>query len=224
MLLVASCPGGNLSNFVTHYGKGNTALSVSITASSSVIALFALPFNFAWTMAVNPVTATWLRDLQVDSSDLWRSVVVMLAIPMALGIYTARRFPALAQRLCKPMGNIALVALLAFIVLGLFKERQLLTLGILPTLGLVVLHNLVGLALGWISATILKVSVPDRRAITIEAGMQNSALALGIIAVTFQSNLGMVVIASLWGIWHIVSGLALALLWRRADAAAQPSR
>jgi BASS family bile acid:Na+ symporter len=113
-----------------------------------------------------------------------------------------------------------LIALLAFIVLGLIKERQLLTLGLLPTLGIVVLHNASGLLFGYLTSVAMGVSVRDRRAVMIEGGMQNSGLALGIIAVQFNSDLGMVIIASLWGMWHIVSGLTCALWWRRVDARA----
>jgi len=87
----------------------------------------------------------------------------------------------------------------------------------LPTLGLVVMHNASGLLMGWITSGVMGLSTADRRAVTIEGGMQNAGLALGIIAVQFNADLGMVIIASLWGIWHIVSGMSLALLWRRLD-------
>jgi BASS family bile acid:Na+ symporter len=81
-----------------------------------------------------------------------------------------------------------------------------------------VLHNAAGLALGWAAARAFGVDERDRRAVMIEGGMQNAGLALGIIAVQFNADLGMVIIASLWGIWHIVSGLTLAFFWRRRDA------
>jgi bile acid:Na+ symporter, BASS family len=87
-----------------------------------------------------------------------------------------------------------------------------------PLLGIVILHNAAGLALGWAAAMAFRVSERDRRAVMIEGGMQNSGLALGIIAVQFQADLGMVIIASLWGIWHIVSGLTLVAIWRQLDA------
>jgi BASS family bile acid:Na+ symporter len=115
------------------------------------------------------------------------------------------------------MGNIALFALLAFVVLGLLRERQQLTLALLPTLGLVIAHNAFGLFTGWITSKAMRVPEVDKRAIMIEGGMQNSGLALGIIAVQFNSDLGMVIIASLWGIWHIVSGISCAFYWRRED-------
>jgi BASS family bile acid:Na+ symporter len=223
MILVASCPGGSLSNVITHFGRGNTALSVSVSAVASLIALVATPFNFAWMVAANPATAGWLRTLAIDPSGIWVSLLLLLAVPMALGLLFSHRLPTLTARIQKPLANFSLIALLAFIVLGLIKERQLLTLGLLPTLGVVVLHNASGLLFGYVTSVAMKVSERDRRAVMIEGGMQNSGLALGIIAIQFNSDLGMVVIASLWGIWHIVSGLACALWWRRKDARSAPA-
>lgn len=218
MILVACCPGGSLSNVVTHFGRGNTALSVSISAVAALIALLLTPLNFTWMVSTNPATAGWLRTLDIDASAIWWSLLALLAVPMVLGLAVTRRMPVLAERIRKPLANFSLLALLAFIVLGLVKERHLLTAQLLPQLMVVVLHNAAGLGLGWLAASAFRVAEPDRRAITIEGGMQNSGLALGIIAVQFHADLGMVIIASLWGIWHIVSGMSLATLWRRKDA------
>ena len=218
MILVAACPGGSLSNVITHFGHGNTALSVSISAVASVMALVLTPFNFTWMVASNPVTAGWLRELAIDPSGIWWSLLALLALPMALGLLCSRHLPALAQRIRKPLGTFSLLALLAFIALGLVRERALLNAQILLPLLIVVLHNAGGLLLGWLCALAFRVAERDRRAVMIEGGMQNSGLALGIIAVQFNADVGMVIIASLWGIWHIVSGLSLAFLWRRKDA------
>ena len=218
MILVAACPGGSLSNVITHFGRGNTALSVSISAVASVMALFLTPFNFTWMVSTNPVTAGWLRELSIDPSGIWWSLLALLAVPMALGLLCSHQLPGLTEKIRKPLGTFSLLALLAFIALGLLRERQLLTAQILPQLLIVALHNAGGLLLGWLCAIAFRVAERDRRAIMIEGGMQNSGLALGIIAVQFNADLGMVIIASLWGIWHIVSGLTLAILWRRKDA------
>ncbi len=217
MMLVACCPGGSLSNVVTHHGHGNTALSVSISAVAALMALVLTPFNFTWMVASNPATAAWLRQLDIDASAIWWSLLALLAVPMALGLLCSHRFPALTQRIQKPLGTFSLVALLAFIVLGLIKERQLLTAQLLPQLLVVVLHNAAGLLLGGLAAWAFRVAERDRRAIIIEGGMQNSGLALGIIAVQFNADLGMVIVASLWGMWHIVSGMSLASWWRFKD-------
>ena len=218
MILVAACPGGSLSNVVTHMGRGNTALSVSISAVASIIALFATPFNFSWMIATNPETASWLKELSIDSSGIYISLFLLLGVPLSLGLLASHRLPQLTDRIRKPLGHFSLIALLLFIVAGLIKERQLLTLGLLPTLLLVVLHNASGLFFGWATSKVMGVGEKDRRAVMIEGGMQNSGLALGIIAVQFNSDLGMVTLASLWGIWHIVSGMSLAYVWRRKDA------
>ena len=218
MILVACCPGGSLSNVVTHYGRGNTALSVSVSAVAAVMALFLTPFNFTWMVSSNPATAGWLKQLDIDASAIWWSLLALLAVPMVLGLFFNHRWPEWTARIRKPLGHFSLLALLAFIVLGLIKERQLLTAQILPQLLIVVLHNAAGLALGWAAAMAFRVAERDRRAIMIEGGMQNSGLALGIIAVQFNADLGMVIIASLWGMWHIVSGMTLATFWRKKDA------
>jgi BASS family bile acid:Na+ symporter len=203
---------------VTHHGRGNTALSVSISAVAAVMALLLTPLNFTWMVSTNPATAGWLKQLDIDASAIWWSLLALLAVPMALGLLFSHRLPALTARIQKPLANFSLVALLAFIVLGLVRERQLLNAQILPQLLIVVLHNAAGLALGWAAARAFRVDRRDQRAIMIEGGMQNSGLALGIIAVQFNADLGMVIIASLWGMWHIVSGMALATLWRTQDA------
>ncbi len=217
MILVAACPGGSLSNVVTHFGRGNTALSVSVSAVAAILALVLTPFNFAWMVANNPETAGWLKTLDIDASDIWISLALILALPMAVGLTVAHRFPTLTARITKPLANLSVGLLLLFIVLGLLRERQLLTLALLPTLALVVAHNASGLLFGYLTSHAFKLSAPDRRAVMIEGGMQNSGLALGIIAVQFNSDLGMVIVASLWGIWHIVSGMGCALWWRRVD-------
>jgi BASS family bile acid:Na+ symporter len=182
------------------------------------MALFLTPFNFTWMMASNPATASWMRQLSIDPSDIWWSLLALLAIPMAVGLALSHRWPDFTEKIRKPLGTFSLVALLAFIAAGLFSQRALLNVQILPQLAIVVLHNAAGLLLGYLCALAFRVAERDRRAIMIEGGMQNSGLALGIIAVQFDADLGMVIIASLWGIWHIVSGLALGVLWRNKDA------
>lgn len=223
MILVACCPGGSLSNVITHLGRGHTALSVSISAVAALVALVLTPLNFSWMIASNPVTAGWLQTLAIDPTGIWWSLLALLALPMAAGLLLHRHRPALAARLRPPLGRFSLIALLAFIVLGVVRERHLLTTQILPQLAVVVLHNAAGLLLGWLAATAFRVAERDRRAIVIEGGMQNSGLALGIIAVQFNADLGMVIVASLWGLWHIASGLALVAWWRHRDRRSAPA-
>ena len=217
MMLVAACPGGALSNVITAFGRGNLALSLSISAVSSVLALFLTPLNFTLMIAANPATAAWARSISVNPFDLVLSLVLLLAVPMSAAMLTSRYAPGVVARIRKPLARVAGVALGLFIVIAVAAQWKLFVIELGRTLPIVILHNGLGLALGWLAALAAKLAVADRRAVIIEGGMQNSGLALGIIAAQFGSDLSMVAVASLWGIWHIVSGSALALAWRRTS-------
>jgi len=130
---------------------------------------------------------------------------------------TTRHAPGLAARIRTPLARVAGIALGLFIVVAIAAQWRLFVIELGRTLPIVILHNGLGLALGWFGSLAARLAVADRRAVTIEGGMQNSGLALGIIAAQFGSDLAMVAVASLWGIWHIVSGGALALLWRTRE-------
>ncbi len=218
MILVAVCPGGALSNVITAMGRGNLALSVSISAVSNVLALVLTPLNFAWMIAANPVTASWARAISADPSDLWKSLVMLLAVPTLAAMALKSKRPDWAARIRKPLENFALLCLGLFIVAAVaaqFKTFVSVLAGVLP---LVVAHNALGLSLGWGASRLAKLPTADTRAVTVESGMQNSGLALGIIATQFNADLSMTAVAGLWGIWHIVSGYTLTRIWRAQDA------
>jgi len=222
MMLVAACPGGALSNVITAFGRGNLALSLSISAVSSVLALALTPLNFGLMVSANPATAAWAREIALDPRDLVLTLVLLLAVPMGAAMLTSARAPALAARIRRPLARAAAIALGLFIVAAVAAQAKLFVIELGRTLPLVILHNGLGLALGWVAARAASLPARDLRAVVIEGGMQNSGLALGIIAAQFGADLAMVAVAGLWGIWHIVSGVALALLWRRTGPARVP--
>jgi len=216
MMLVAACPGGALSNVITAFGRGNLALSLSISAVSSLLALVMTPLNFTLMVTANPDTAAWVRSISVNPLDLVLSLVLLLAIPMSAALLTSHRAPEFAARIRKPLARLSALALGAFIVVAVAAQWKLFVLELVRTLPLVVLHNGLGLLLGWLAALAASLTVADRRAVVIEGGMQNSGLALGIIAAQFSGDLAMTAVAGLWGVWHIVSGGTLALIWWRS--------
>jgi BASS family bile acid:Na+ symporter len=217
MMLVAACPGGALSNVVTAFGRGNLALSLSISAVAGLLALVLTPLIFTLMIAANPDTAAWARSIAVDPLDLVLSLALLLALPMSAAMLTARYAPGFAARVRRPLAQLSGLALGSFIFLAIAAQWQLFLVELGRTLPIVVLHNGLGLLLGWLAALAASLAVADRRAVVIEGGMQNSGLALGIIAAQFDSNLAMVAVAGLWGVWHIVSGGTLALIWRWRD-------
>lgn len=218
MILVAACPGGTLSNVLTAYGRGNVALSVCISAITGLLSLVLTPLIFTLLIAANPATAAWARSIDVDPFALVTSLLLVLAIPMSAAMLTSRHAPGLAARIRKPLARFSAFALCAFILVAIASQWSLFLLELGRTLPVVVLQNGLGLLLGWLAALAAALPIADRRAVTIEGGMQNSGLALGIVAAQFSSDLAMVAVAGLWGIWCIISGTTLAWLWRRRGA------
>jgi BASS family bile acid:Na+ symporter len=221
MILVATCPGGALSNVLTALGRGNLALSLSISAVGGLMSLALTPLLFTFLISANPATAAWVRSIDVDPLGLITSLVLILAIPMTAAMLTSYRVPAIAAKIRKPLARFSAVALTAFIVVAVARQWSLFLIELTRTLPVVIVHNGLGLLLGWLGSLAARLPVGDRRAVVIEGGMQNSGLALGIIAAQFSSDLAMVAVAGLWGIWCIVTGGTVALIWRRNDRVAR---
>lgn len=219
LILVAACPGGNISNFISHRAGGNAALSVSMTGFATVGAILLTPLNIAfWGNLYEPSRAI----LQATAIDPWQialTVTLMLILPLFLGVLLNRNKPALADRIRRPLQNLSMLIFVAFIVLALAANWAFF-LGYAHYVALlVVLHNALALAGGYGTATLAGLSPFDRRAVTIETGIQNSGLGLVLIFGFFGGLGGMAVVAAFWGIWHAISGLALAKVMSRSEAA-----
>ncbi len=223
MILVASCPGGNFSNVMTWLGRGNTELSVSMTAVSSVAATVVTPFNFALYGWLNPYTRDLLTTISLNSSQILLLMLLVLALPLALGMWTGHRFPRFVARSEKPFRLLALAVFLAFVGIAFYANYGLFIARFNTFFWLVVAHNSLALSLGAATGYLLRLPTADRRAITLEVGIQNSGLGL-VILLTFMPHAGgMILITAFWGVWHLVSGLTLANLWawRSAHASAR---
>ncbi len=215
MMLVAACPGGNVSNFLVWMARGNTALSVSMTAVTSSAAVFTTPFNLAFWASLDPETRALLADVAVDAGDMFATILLLLALPLAAGMLFRSRFPDIAARLQRPLRVTDGAIFLGFIVLAFYSDREYLTAAILPVLGIVIIHNSVALGLGYTVARALHLPTRDRRAVTMEVGIQNSGLGLALIFNFFAGLGGTAIVAAWWGSWHLVGGFALALIWSR---------
>lgn len=189
MILVAACPGGNLSNIITYLAKGNTAVSISMTAVSSAAAIFMTPFNLALWGGLNPDTQPILKAVQLSPMDVFVTIFIILGIPMALGLILQRIFPNLADRVRKPFKIFSLVVFLAIVAGALAANWQ----HFLNVVGLVIvavfIHNGLALNIGYWSARLFGLVERDRRAVCIEVGIQNSALGL-VLVFNFFNGLG----------------------------------
>ena len=219
LILVAACPGGNISNFITHRAGGNAALSVSMTAFATVGAILLTPVNIAFWGSLYGPTREILRQTSVDPVSVAITVGFMLVLPLTLGVALNARRPDVTARLRKPLQWLSMAIFIAFIVIALAANWAYFLDFAGAVALLVILHNALALAGGYAVATLAGVSAYDRRAITIETGIQNSGLGLVLIFAFFGGLGGMAVAAAFWGIWHAISGLALAGLMSRTEAA-----
>ena len=227
MILVASCPGGNISNFITSLSRGNTELSVSLTAFNTAACVITTPLNFAFwgkmylNFAGNHDIGV-LPELQIPLGEIFQSIFIILGIPLVLGILCGQYLPKVTKILKKPLQYLSIAVFIAMVVI-IFTGNLDVFMACIKYIFLVVLiHNLLALGIGFGTSTILKLPYKDRRTLTIETGIQNSGLGLILLlnpnifpeTGAWANNGGMLVITAWWGVWHIISGLTLAFLWR----------
>lgn len=216
MILVAACPGGTFSNIMTWIGRANVAASVSMTAVSSLAATVLTPFNFAFYGWLNPQTRALVTEIALDPLNILMLVAAVLALPLVLGMLTARHAPGFAERAQKPLRLAALFVLLGFVAIAFAQNIEVFLANAERIVALVVGQNALALGLGAAAGYAVHLTRADRRAVTMEVGIQNSGLGLSILFTFFPQASGMILIAAFWGSWHLISGLTLALLWSRS--------
>ena len=224
MILVASCPGGNISNFITSLSRGNTELSVSLTAINTALCIFTTPLNFSFWGGLYLNFAEkrmLLPELEIPFWEIFKTIVILLGIPLVLGILCSQYLPKVAQKLKKPMQYLSVAFFILMVVLTFGNNIDAFMKCIKYIFLIVLVHNLLALGIGFGTGTLFKVPYKDRRTLTIETGIQNSGLGLVLLfnpaifdPSIWSNNGGMVVITAWWGVWHIISGRTLAYTWR----------
>ena len=226
MILIASCPGGNISNFMSAMAKGNIALSVSLTAVATLAATFMTPLNFAiWgKLYLNYYQSSgagnYLVPIEINFLQMVQTVIILLGIPLALGLLFAHYFPKITQKIKKPIRQASILIFIGFVIILLSANFDHFIRYIHIVFLIVLIHNALALSTGFSVSSLMRLPRIDRRAITIETGIQNSGLALVLMfnPKIFPPELelgGMTIIAAWWGVWHIISGLAISGLWSR---------
>lgn len=223
MILVASCPGGNISNFMSSFSKANVELSVSMTAITTCCAAFVTPINFAFWGGLyynmSSVDMAGVPELNIGFLQMFKEVLLLIGVPVVLGLLFAHYFPKITKKITTPFQYLSLAFFIAMIVIAFSQNFQIFIDHILFIFFIVLCHNFLALSLGFSGATLFKLPKRDRRSLTIEVGIQNSGLGLVLLfnpEIFPQTGVGgMLFITAWWGIWHIVSGLAVATIFRR---------
>ncbi len=223
MILVAACPGGNISNFMSSLARANVALSVSLTAIATLAAIVMTPLNFAvWGglfLDIYEKTAPdLLQPLRIDPREMFKTVFILLGVPMVLGMLCAHYLPKITKAIIKPLKIFSILVFFAMVII-LFKSNYDFFLRFIKLIFIIVLiHNFLAFLTGYLFSTVTRRSSYDRRTITIETGIQNSGLGLVLL---FNPNIfppdmmigGMAIVTAWWGVWHIISGLLLSGAW-----------
>lgn len=213
MMMVAACPGGNISNFFSLLARGNAALSVSMTAFATGLSMFMTPFNFAFWASLYSPTSAILTEIHLDLFEVFRIIVLILGIPLILGM-TLRHFKdELSQTISPYIKNFGIIFFAGFVIVAFSMNFENFMSYVHLVVVLVFIHNAIALSSGYALAYLFKLPRKDRKSISIETGIQNSGLGLLLIFNFFDGLGGMALVAAWWGIWHIVAGLSIGWYW-----------
>lgn len=217
MSLVAACPGGNMSNFLSSLAKGNVALSVTMTAIITLSAVFMTPFNFTFWAGKNAETAILLESINLDFFSMFKIVFFLLGFPLLAGMWFNYKYPKTTKKMLKPVKVGSVVCFIIFLIAAFITNFEVFKEYIDDIFLVVLIHNALGLFCAyWYGRIFLKNR--ESRSVSIETGVQNSGLALVLIFAFFLESPamgGMALIAAWWGVWNMLAGLLLAWYWSK---------
>jgi len=217
MIVVACCPGGSVSNLLTYLSSGDIAVSVALTATSSMLAALLTPAStLFWAQAYAP-TAELLLSLDVNPLLFIGQTTLLLALPLAAGMIVAAKAPELAERIRKRTTIAGAAVLGATIIYGIAYFYPILWPAVGLLAGITILHNTAAFATGAVVGMVLTKQSSIRRALTFEVGIQNAGLALIILLSQLKGVGGAAAIAAVWGVWDLIAGGLLAISYNYFD-------
>ena len=215
MMMIAACPGGNISNFFSKMANGNAALSVSLTAFATLICIIMTPFNLQFYGGLYEPTNAILKTVELDPFSLFKLVLLILGVPLILGMLTNIYFEETAKKIEKKLKPFSMIIFLALIVIAVYDNLDIFLNYIHLVAGLVIFHNIGAYFIGFYTAKTFGLEKRDRKTISMETGIQNGGLGLLLIFQFFDGLGGMALLAAFWSIWDIFSGLVLAAFWTK---------
>lgn len=215
MILVAACPGGNASNFFSLLAKGHIALSVTLTAFTSLFAFLITPLSFFFFSSLVPGLSENVKSLEISFFDLFKNMVGILLLPLIAGMLFSHYLTETSRKIAKGIRILSILMLIGFILVALNNNRQAFMDHILTVFWLVVLHNGIGLIGAYYFSSLLKNGEAVNRTVAIETAIQNSGLGLVLIFTFFEGNGSMALVAAWWGVWHLISGFLFSYFIQR---------
>ena len=228
MILIASCPGGNISNFLSALSNGNIALSVSLTAITTAMSPIITPFNFYfWGNLYSHFISVKndIPQLVIPFLPMLEQIMLLLGLPVVLGLLFSHYFPKTTKKITAPLQGLSVLLFVGMVVVAFVQNFQIFIDNIFYVFFIVALHNGAALATGYFGGRLTRLSEYNVRTLTVETGIQNSGLGLILLfnpAVfppeTWHGHYGgMLFMTAWWGVWHIISGLCVSFYFRRKD-------
>lgn len=217
MIMIAACPGGNVSNFYSKMAKGNAALSVSLTAFATLVCLVMTPFNLQFWGSLYEPTNAILKTVELDPFELFKLVLLILGIPLAAGMIVNHKFPTIAKKIERILKPFSMLVFLVLIVGAFYENIDIFLDHIHLVAALVIFHNIGAFIIGYYTASAFGLEKKERKTISMETGIQNGGLGLLLIFGFFEGLGGMALLAAFWGIWDVFSGMLLATYWGRKE-------
>lgn len=206
VILVGCCPGGTASNVITYLAKGDLALSVGMTACSTLLAPIVTPL-LVWLMAGTMVN--------VDTLGMLLSIVYVVIAPIIVGLLCQHFLPKLTKAVTPYLPAFSSLAIAVTVGIVVSHNADRLMLGGMIVILVVMLHNLLGLSLGFTIGRLLRLEKPKCVALSIEVGMQNSGLASSLANMHFAAYPLATVPGAIFSVWHNISGALAAKLFQR---------
>ena len=206
VVLVGCCPGGTASNVITYLAKGDLALSVGMTATSTLLAPVMTPL-LVWLLAG--------KSVDVDVAGMLLSILWVVILPIVAGLVVKGLWPKFTEQATDYLPAVSSLVIAFIVLIVISANAQKLLMGGMVIILVVVLHNLCGLSLGWLIGRLLRLPDAKRRAISIEVGMQNSGLASSLATLHFAAYPMATIPGAVFSVWHNISGAIVARLYAR---------
>ena len=208
VVLVGCCPGGTASNVITYLAKGDLALSVGMTGVSTLLAPFLTPL-LTWALAG--------KSINVDMVSMFLSILWVVILPIVVGLIVKGMWPQFTDKATDYLPAFSSVAIAFIVAIVISATADRLLAGGLLIVVVVMLHNICGFGIGYLTGRLLGLQEAKKRAISIEVGMQNSGLASSLATIHFAAYPLAAIPGAIFSVWHNISGAAIAYLYRKKN-------
>ena len=206
VILVGCCPGGTASNVITYLAKGDLALSVGMTATSTLLAPLLTPLLVLLLVG---------ETVDVNVIGMLLSILWVVILPIVLGLLVKRLLPKATEQATAYLPAVSTIAICLIVMIVIAANAHKLLAGGWIVILVVMLHNILGLTVGYLIGLMLKMTPAKRRAISVEVGMQNSGLASSLATLHFAAFPMATVPGAIFSVWHNISGAVVARFFAR---------